>query len=77
MIQDTLRNRIDSTRIDRDQEFKTHLPEFHYFPFGGGIRGCTWRIICVDGRNSCHSNIGTKMGNAKSPSSARQIGYQQ
>jgi cytochrome P450 len=21
-------------------EFKTHLPRFSYFPFGGGIRGC-------------------------------------
>jgi cytochrome P450 len=21
-------------------EFKTHLPRFNYFPFGGGIRGC-------------------------------------
>ena len=22
------------------EEFKTHLPRFSYFPFGGGIRGC-------------------------------------
>jgi cytochrome P450 len=22
------------------EEFRTHLPRFSYFPFGGGIRGC-------------------------------------
>ena len=53
------------------EEFKTRLPRFSYFPFGGGIRGCIGESFAWMGRYSCHSNLSTKSGKCEKSHVAR------